>query len=122
MSMNIAGRYRSFCQGAIREQELGVDLELARRVAEAYDPVEHATRDSRAARIVMQQSDEVWKELIKTSLIGTPELVAGRIREALRIAPISDVVISPRLSTEHMPVERIMEIFARQVRPLVSAG
>jgi alkanesulfonate monooxygenase SsuD/methylene tetrahydromethanopterin reductase-like flavin-dependent oxidoreductase (luciferase family) len=119
MSMNLANSYRSFRQGAIREEELGVDIELARRVAEVYDPVEHATSNSRAAQIVMQQPDEVWKELIKTSLIGTPELVAERIREALRKAPISDIVISPRLSTEHMPVEKIMEIFAAQVRPLV---
>lgn len=122
MSMNIANSYRSFCRGAMREEDLGVDIELARRVAEVYDPVEHATRNSRAAEIVMQQPDEVWKELIKTSLIGTAEVVAERIREALRKAPFSEIVVSPRLSTEQMPVEKIMEIFAGRVRPLVSSG
>ncbi len=122
MSMNIASRYRSFCQGAIGEEELGVEMELARRVAEVYDPVEHATSNSRSAQIVLEQSDEVWNELIKSSLIGTPEVVAERIREALRTTPICEIVISPRLSTRHMPVDTIMETFARQVRPLVLTG
>jgi len=122
VSMGIASRYRCFCKGAIREEELGVEMELARRVAEAYDPVEHATSNSRAARIVLEQPDEVWNELIKSSLIGTPEEVAKRIRDALATTAIGEIVISPRLSTKHMPVEAIIETFATKVRPLVLSG
>ena len=120
VSHRIEGRYRLFLQGRIQEDELGVDVDLARRVHELFDHVEHAVSSSRAAQLVLQQPDEWWKERFKTTLVGTPEQIAERIRPALQHEAISDIVFSPRLSTEQVSVEDVMEHFAKRVRPLLS--
>lgn len=122
MSMRIAGSYRALREGRIQEDDLVADIDLARRVYEVHDSVEHAIGSSRAAQLVLQQPDELWKEWVKTSLIGTPEEVAERLRPALEHEALSDIVVSPRLSTGRLSVETIMEAFAKQVRPLLSSG
>ena len=95
---------------------------LARRIDEVYNRVEHALRSSRAAQLVLQQPDALLREWVKAYLVGTPEEIAERLRPALQHEAISDVVVSPRLSTGRLSVESIMETFAKQVRPLLSGG
>ena len=122
MSVRIAGTYRALRDGRVREGDLVVDIDLARRVHELFDHVEHAVGNSRAAQLVLQQPDELWKEWVKSSLIGTPEEVAERMRPAFEHEAVSDIVISPRLSVGRLSVESIMETFATKVRPLLSGA
>ncbi len=122
MSVRISGSYRALREGRIRESDLVVDLDLARRVHELWSHVEHAVVNSPAAQLVLQQPDELWREWVKSSLIGTPEEVAERMRPAFEHEAVSDIVISPRLSVGRLSVESIMETFAKQVRPLLSGG
>ena len=122
MSVRIAGSYRALREGRTQEGDLVVDIDLAQRVYELWNHVEHAAANSPAAQLVLQQPDELWREWVKTSLIGTPEEVAERLRPAFEQEAVSDIVISPRLSVGRLSVESIMETFAKQVRPLLASG
>ena len=122
MSVRIAGSYRALREGRTQEGDLVVDIDLAQRVYELWNHVEHADANAPAAQLVLQQPDELWREWVKTSLIGTPEEVAERLRPAFQHEAVSDIVISPRLSVGRLSVESIMETFAKQVRPLLASG
>ena len=121
ISVYMRARYRSFLQGVLQPDELGVDIELMRRNNEVYNHVEHAIGRSRAAQLLLDQPDELWREWLKAYMVGTSEEVVERLRQAMRHEAISEVVVQPRLSTERLPAETVMETFAQQVLPLVSS-
>ena len=119
LSMRFNGRYRLLLEGRITEDDLGVDVDVARRVYELYDHVQHSVSTSPAAQFLLHQPDEMWQEWFKTTLVGRPEEVADRIRPAIKNEAVSEIVFSPRLSTERVSVEDVMEHFAKELRPLL---
>ena len=118
LSMLFRLRYQRFRQGHLRPDELGVDVELARRVFEAYQYAEHGATSAPQAQLVLEQPDELWKEWLKGRMVGTPEEVLTRLRQGLQHEAISEVVFTPHLPTEQM--KAIMETFAKEVRPFLS--
>ncbi len=122
LSVNMRRRYQDFLQGDLGADELGVEMELARSINQEFSHVEHAISGSRPAQLLLEQPDELWKEWLKPYLAGTPEKIVERLRQALQHEAISEVVVQPRLSTERLPVEAVMEAFAKQVRPFLSGN
>ena len=112
-------RYQRFLNGDLQADELGIDVEVARRVYEAYDYAEHGVSMPRHAQILMEQPDETWRGWLQGRLVGTPEEVLGRLRQALQHDEVFEVVFTPHLPTEEL-MASALETVAKQVRPFVA--
>ena len=119
----VATRLRSdpvrFAQGVLKSEEPGADQDLVRRLSEAYDPLDHGNPAAPYAQMLMECSDDLWREWLKGRLVGTPDEVLGTLRHALQPNEVFEVIVGPRQTTPRMSVEQIMETFAREVRPHV---
>lgn len=118
LANSIRHRYYDYRRGAVTEEELGLDVAVARRVAEEYNFLEHATPGAHA-RLLDRVPERVWKEGM---LVGTPEEVAQELRQTLARHPeIKQVVLHLPVATPRLSIEDVLEGFATKVRPRLAA-
>jgi alkanesulfonate monooxygenase SsuD/methylene tetrahydromethanopterin reductase-like flavin-dependent oxidoreductase (luciferase family) len=115
LASSIRHRYYDFRRGALTEEELGLDVEVAQRVAEEYKFLEHATAGAEHGKLLARVPDAVWKD---GQLVGTPDEVLQQLQQTLTQYPqIRQVVLHMPVSTPRLRREEILETFARDVRP-----
>ena len=119
ISTFIRERYRLYLQGGMGAEELPVDIDLARRITESYDWLEHASAQAGHGKMLLDYSDDEWRKWLKGQFIGKPEEVIQIIREGLKYECIQEVVLGLHVSTERLSVEQNMEAFAKRVRPFL---
>ena len=109
--------YYDFKAGIFNEGELPVPVDLARRIAEEYDFLEHATAGAGHGKLLDQLPDAVFR---RGYLAGTPREVAGILRRVLDDHPeIDHVVLHVPPGTSRLSLENILKSFATEVRPLL---
>ncbi len=69
--------------------------------------------------MLLDYSDDQWRQWLKGQFIGTPEEVREVVREGLKHDCIQEVVLGLHVSTEHLSVEQNMEAFAKRIRPFL---
>lgn len=119
ISTFIRERYRLYLHGGMGAEEMPVDVDLARRIAEDYDWLEHASAQARHGKMLMDYPDDEWRKWLKGQFVGKPEEVIQVIREGLKHECIQEVVLGLHVSTERLSVEQNMEAFAKRVRPFL---
>jgi hypothetical protein len=117
MASSLRHNYYDYKRGGLKEDELPVPVEFARRIAEEYNFLEHATAEAHHGKLLDQVPDKVFKEV----LAGTPHEVAAVIRQALESYPeIAEVVLHIPVGTGRLSVADVLRNFATKVRPLLN--
>jgi 5,10-methylenetetrahydromethanopterin reductase len=115
LASSIRHLYYDFRRGALTEEQLGLDVEVARRVAEEYRFLDHATAGAEHGKLLDAIPDAVWKQ---GQLVGTPDDVRRQLQQTLATYPqIRQVVLHMPVSTPRLRREDILETFASEVRP-----
>jgi 5,10-methylenetetrahydromethanopterin reductase len=117
MASSLRHNYYDYKRGGLREDELPVPVEFARRIAEEYNFLEHATAEAHHGKLLDQVPDKVFKQV----LAGSPKEVAAIIRQALESYPeIEQVVLHIPVGTGRLTVADVLRNFATQVKPLLN--
>lgn len=117
MASTLRHAYYDYKRGVIQEDELPVPLELARRIAEEYNFLEHASSEAHHGKLLGQVPDKVFKQV----LAGSPQEVAAVLRQVLDSYPeINQVVLHVPVGTPRLSVADVIRNFATKVKPLLN--
>lgn len=117
LASRIRHKYYDYKRGSRAEADIGVPVELAARIANEYDFLEHATADVKHGHLLDEVPDELWREGIVS---GTPEEAATQLNRVLGKYPqIQEVVLHFPVATEKVTIESMLELFTRRTRPLL---
>jgi 5,10-methylenetetrahydromethanopterin reductase len=117
MASTLRHAYYDYKRGAVKEDEMPVPVEFARRIAEEYNFLEHATAEAHHGKLLDQVPDKVFKQV----LAGSPEEVAPIIRQTLESYPeIEQVVLHIPVGTGRLSVADVLRNFTTKVRPLLN--
>jgi alkanesulfonate monooxygenase SsuD/methylene tetrahydromethanopterin reductase-like flavin-dependent oxidoreductase (luciferase family) len=109
--------YYDFKAGVFKQDQLPVSVDLARRIAEEYDFLEHATAGAGHGRLLDEVPDAVFQ---RGHLAGSPREVAETLRRVLDAYPeIRRVVLHIPPGTARLSMEDILKSFATEVKPLL---
>lgn len=118
IASNLRHLYYDYKRGMVREDELPVPVELACRIAEEYNFLEHATAGAEHAKLLDDLPDDVFKRGL---LAGSPREVAEMIRRVVDTYPeIRQVVLHIPVGTPRLSLVDILRTFATEVKPLLS--
>ncbi len=117
MASTLRHAYYDYKRGGIKEEEMPVPVEFARRIAEEYNFLEHATAEAHHGKLLDQVPDKVFKQL----LAGSPQEVAAVLRQVLDSYPeIEQVVLHIPVGTQRLGVADVIRNFAAKVKPLLN--
>ena len=117
MASSLRHNYYDYKRGGLKEDELPVPVELARRIAEEYNFLEHATAEAHHGKLLDQVPDKVFKRV----LAGSPKEVAAIIRQTLDSYPeIQEVVLHIPVGTKRLGAADVIRNFATKVKPLLN--
>jgi len=117
MASTLRHAYYDYKRGVTREDELPVPVDFARRIAEEYNFLEHATAEAHHGKLLDQVPDKVFKQL----LAGSPQEVAAVLRQVLDSYPIIEqVVLHIPVGTKRLGAADVIRNFASKVKPLLN--
>jgi 5,10-methylenetetrahydromethanopterin reductase len=117
MASSMRHYYYDFKAGLFKDNELPVPVDLARRIAEEYDFLDHATAGAGHGKLLDEVPDTVFR---RGHLAGTPREVAEILGRTLDTYPeISRVVLHIPPGTPRLSMEDILKSFATEVKPLL---
>ena len=117
MASTLRHAYYDYKRGVTREDELPVPVDFARRIAEEYNFLEHATAEAHHGKLLDQVPDKVFKQL----LAGSPQEVAAVLRQVLDSYPeIEQVVLHIPVGTKRLGAADVIRNFAKKVKPLLN--
>ena len=117
MASSLRHNYYDYRRGGLKEDELPVPMELARRIAEEYNFLEHATAEAHHGKLLDQVPDKVFKRV----LAGSPKEVASVIRQTVDSFPeIQEVVLHIPVGTKRLGAADVIRNFAMKVKPLLN--
>jgi alkanesulfonate monooxygenase SsuD/methylene tetrahydromethanopterin reductase-like flavin-dependent oxidoreductase (luciferase family) len=117
MASSLRHNYYDYKRGGLKEEDLPVPVELARRIAEEYNFLEHATAGAEHGKLLEHVPDKVFKQV----LAGTPQEVAAVVHRVVDSYPeIGQVVLHVPVGTQRLPVADVLRNFATKVKPLLN--
>jgi alkanesulfonate monooxygenase SsuD/methylene tetrahydromethanopterin reductase-like flavin-dependent oxidoreductase (luciferase family) len=115
LASGIRHKYYDYKRGSRQAEDVGIPIDLARRVAEEYNFLEHATADVHHGHLLDEIPAHVWKQGI---LAGTPEEAAETINRVVSTYPqIREVVLHFPVATKRVTIESMLELFATRSVP-----
>jgi 5,10-methylenetetrahydromethanopterin reductase len=115
LASGIRHKYYDYKRGSRTADDVGIPIDLAQRVAEEYNFLEHATADVHHGHLLDEIPNHVWKQGI---LAGTPEEAAETINRVTSKYPqIKEVVLHFPVATKRVTIESMLELFATRSVP-----
>jgi 5,10-methylenetetrahydromethanopterin reductase len=119
LASNVRHAYYDYRRGSLKEDELPVPVEVARKIAEEYNFLEHATANAEHGKLLEQVPEAFWRRGI---LAGTPAEAQAVLQRVLQDYPVfRQVVLHLPVGTRRLSIDTIMQTFAREVLPAVSS-